>query len=73
MQGCPFIEEASYKLLSEIVHCAGDKDDARKDGIGETSSTATPAIGITEDVSTTPSFLASSLSSAQRRVSISSL
>jgi hypothetical protein len=31
MQGCPLIEEASYKLLSETIYCAGDKDDARKD------------------------------------------
>ncbi|XP_045832183.1 uncharacterized protein LOC123923535 [Trifolium pratense] len=48
MQGWPFIEEGSYKLLIETLLCAEDKDDARKDGVGETSSTATPATGITD-------------------------
>ncbi|PNY00236.1 hypothetical protein L195_g023512 [Trifolium pratense] len=48
MQGWPFIEEGSYKLLIETLLCAEDKDDARKDGVGETSSAATPATGITD-------------------------
>ncbi|KAK2377166.1 hypothetical protein P8452_48960 [Trifolium repens] len=47
-QGWPFIEEGSYKLLIETLLCADDKDDARRDGVGETSSAATPATGITE-------------------------
>lgn len=52
-QGWPFIEEGSYKLLIETILCKEptcdeDKDDVRKDGVGETSSAATPATGITE-------------------------
>jgi hypothetical protein len=48
IQGWPFIEDASYKLLIETLLCAEDKDDARKVGVVETSSAATTAIGITE-------------------------
>ncbi|GAU36652.1 hypothetical protein TSUD_213060 [Trifolium subterraneum] len=52
LQGWPFIEEGSYKLLIETLLCVEDKDslpdDARKDGVGETSSAATPATGITD-------------------------
>jgi hypothetical protein len=48
MQGCPFIEEASYKLLIETLLCVEDKDDARKGGVVETSSAITTTIGITE-------------------------
>jgi hypothetical protein len=36
IQGCPWIEEASYKLLIETVCCAGDKDNERKDDGCET-------------------------------------
>ncbi|GAU36653.1 hypothetical protein TSUD_213070 [Trifolium subterraneum] len=48
IQGWPFIEEGSYKLLIETLLCAEDKDDARRDGVGETSSAATPTTGTTE-------------------------
>ncbi|WJX58860.1 hypothetical protein P8452_44268 [Trifolium repens] len=47
-QGWPFIEEGSYKLLIETLLCVEDKVDAGKDGVGETSSAATPTTGITE-------------------------
>jgi hypothetical protein len=48
IQGWLFIEDASYKLLIDTLLCAEDNDDARKDGVVETSSAATTAIGIPE-------------------------
>ncbi|XP_050904295.1 uncharacterized protein LOC127118183 isoform X2 [Lathyrus oleraceus] len=52
-QGWPFIEEGSYRLLIETLlcnqqTCVEDKDDTRRDGVGETSSTATLTTGMTE-------------------------
>ncbi|KAK2430950.1 histone-lysine N-methyltransferase SUVR2 protein [Trifolium repens] len=47
IQGWPFIEEGSYKLLIESILSAEDRDNARNDDVGETSSSATPATGTT--------------------------
>ncbi|KAL5101876.1 hypothetical protein RYX36_006203 [Vicia faba] len=52
-QGWPFIEEGSYKLLLESLlynqqTCVDDKDDTRRDDVGEISSAATLKTGMTE-------------------------
>ncbi|TKY56852.1 histone-lysine N-methyltransferase [Spatholobus suberectus] len=48
-QGWPFIEEASYKLLIETIlskqGSAEDRDDARRDGVNETSTAGVSEVG----------------------------